>query len=434
MDYKVSLYTARVVLDSKVYLYNTFSDQLLVLSQQINKIWIDNVNNLQKIKDIHPDFFSALVDGGFIVELQKNEVKAVRNFWRSEDQDPRKYTIIINSTLNCNLRCWYCYEKHDKSAYMSLEVINSICELIKRKTSDPQLIGLNIDFFGGEPFMNYKKCILPILDYAYEKCTTNNKQLFVSFTTNGYLLNEEVLLQLKKFARWGSLRFQITLDGNKELHDQTRKKLNGEGTYEKIISNICKCAQLGYKVLVRLNYTERNITSFYDVIDDFSALSTACKRNLSFSFHKVWQESGSEYLEQAVNEVKSSFIENELFVERIYLLSHSRCYGDKENTVVINYNGDLYKCTARDFSPFEREGVLTEKGQINWNGKYEQRMFLKYGPKTCEQCKIFPLCHAGCSQNKLENIESHKCAKGYSQQKIEDLLREHVGHLLECDI
>ena len=88
-----------------------------------------------------------------------------------------------------------------------------------------------------------------------------------------------------------------------------------------------------------------------------------------------------------------------------------RCYSEKENHIVINYNGDIYKCTARDFVPELREGVLQQDGTITYNERYADRMETKYGWIYCRDCIIMPICNI-CSQVRLESLQENICLQG----------------------
>lgn len=146
MFYKLSSYSTRVVVNSNIYLYNTFTDQVIALSTEIDELISKYKNNISKIKDLHPELFENLVQKGFFVEENLEEWKKVFLQWKAEDQAPEKFTMIIIPTLDCNMRCWYCYEQHNKTAYMSEKTLQSIKKLIERQTSNLELKGLNIDF------------------------------------------------------------------------------------------------------------------------------------------------------------------------------------------------------------------------------------------------------------------------------------------------
>lgn len=435
MKNKWSSYTARIVVNSHIYLYNTYTDQLIETSSEIDSLITQHKEDVDKLNVIHPELHDALMNGGFIVEMSRTEWKEIVANWELEDKSLRKFTMTINPTLNCNMRCWYCYEKHDKTAYMTNETILSVKKLIHTKVTNSELRALNINFFGGEPLLHYEKCVHPILEFAYEECILNKKQLFVSFTTNAYLLSERIIENLKKYAKWGHIKLQITLDGNEKTHDSIRSLSGKYPTYRTILKNIIKCAENDFKVLVRFNYTNDNILSYYDVIEDFQGTKSKWRDNITFALHKVWQERESSDLQQNVEEVLNAFKQANLQVESLEPLKGGRCYGDRQNFIVINYNGDLYKCTAREFIPKLREGYLEKNGELVWNDIYKKRMLLKKCPSICHDCILFPLCHAGCTQNKLEfsgNLD--ECLRHYSETQKKRLLESKIQYQLKFNI
>ena len=429
MGYKYSNYTKKVSINSQTYLYNTFSDVLIAIDKELNSFIDNNECSIDEIKLRHSTFFNALLQARFIIDEQSVEWEDVINAWKEEDTTPTKYTIIINPTLNCNMKCWYCYEKHDTNTNMTQAVIHSIQNLISTKVTENDLKGLSIDFFGGEPLLNYKKAVLPILEHAYTECLNNNKNLYASFTTNGYLLSDEIYNQLLKYTKWGDIRLQITLDGNRSFHDKTRALGGLNGTFDKIVDNIKRFAKGKFHIHIRCNYTQENIYSFYDVIEEFADLPYNDKQNMSFSLHKVWQATASQKLREEAILLCHAIKKAGLNCDSLCLSPH-RCYAEKENTAIINYNGNTYKCTARDFNEHNKEGVLLECGKIEWNSNYAKRMAIKYGNDECHQCFLFPLCHADCSQHKIEDNRK-TCIKEYSEEQKEILMRERVEFLLE---
>ena len=87
-----------------------------------------------------------------------------------------------------------------------------------------------------------------------------------------------------------------------------------------------------------------------------------------------------------------------------FVVIYSPCYADRANSVIVNYNGDVYKCTACDFAKTKREGKLNEDGTIH----------ALYSNKTCQECIIFPICDV-CSQKRLEAI-STECLHMYTEK------------------
>ena len=100
------------------------------------------------------------------------------------------------------------------------------------------------------------------------------------------------------------------------------------------------------------------------------------------------------------------------------------CYADKKNHATINYNGDLFKCTARDFETKNREGFLDENGNLVWNEKYDVRLNSKFKNKPCLDCRILPICNGGCSQQALEHIGIDYCVNDFDEIKKTNIVKD----------
>lgn len=159
-------------------LFNTAKEAVLVLEADLMKIVKQNLETPEKLEKIHPDLFYSLKSMEFIVSNELDEVKSLIQKWENEENDPSNYGIIINPTLNCNLRCWYCYETHKPSEVMGEKTKQAILKFIENKTSDPKLKKLNISFFGGEPLLYFKETVLPILEHASSLCVKKGIQLY----------------------------------------------------------------------------------------------------------------------------------------------------------------------------------------------------------------------------------------------------------------
>lgn len=428
---KLSKYNYIVKNGENYILYNCYTDQFMFLLPELNNLLHEYKNSIEELDKIHPDFFQCLLKNSFIIESNVDEAKEQIEKWEKEERSKKSFTITINPTMNCNMRCWYCYEEHRKDTQMSEQVLLAIQMMLNQKVQDVELEQVHISFFGGEPLLSFDSIVYPLLKYANEICTQYNKQLHVCFTTNAYLLTDEILSKIETIKSSAPTFFQITLDGNKRMHNRTRFTVPGNDSYEVIVEHIHNAVQRGMYVSVRLNYTLRNILSFIDIIDDFKNLSTEVLKNLEFAFHPIWQDPGNSdpTMVDKVNEVKSLFMKEGLTVTEDNDYLKQRCYADYENCIVVNYNGDLYKCTARDFKPTSREGQLSTDGTLLWNELYAKRMLLKYSNNTCLECSIFPICHGGCTQDKLENEKSNSCLRNYSQEDKENIINKRIVYL-----
>lgn len=123
-------------------------------------------------------------------------------------------------------------------------------------------------------------------------------------------------------------------------------------------------------VLLRINYTLHNILSVKNILADINDIPETDRKYLRICFHRVWQdidhdEGNKTLIADIIESFKSEFDQT----NDSYHMNDMRypCYGDKQGTVVVNYNGDVYKCTARNFSAENRYGILLSDGTIAWD-------------------------------------------------------------------
>ena len=147
------------------------------------------------------------------------------------------------------------------------------------------------------------------------------------------------------------------------------------------------------------------------------------KKNISVSLKKVWQADvkGSENQVAELYETAQALGFSK--IDPVYEDTvQNSCYADKKNHATINYNGEAYKCTARDFTSESKEGILQEDGSIEWNGKYHNRLEAKLKNKPCLECPILPICGGGCSQLAIENEGKDYCVHNFDENKKKQLV------------
>lgn len=428
---KRSKYAFIVKRDSTFILYNCWYETLVAIEEPLKELF--EQDSVDKIAEVHPQFYDYLVKKKFIISDEINEFEEVVDRWKQMDTDESILSITINPTMNCNMSCWYCYEKHDKETFISEELNSAIMKLIEQKNNQFQLKELNIGFFGGEPLLAFNKAVFPLLTKIRELCQIHTISMGANFVTNAYLLTDEVVNKLSDLHLNKPICFQITLDGNEKFHNEVRHTATGSGSYTKIISHLKNVLRHNMLVILRFNCTIKNIKSFIDVLSDLHDLSDEEKKNLVIDLQHVWQDvvlSKPEF-ESLQNEIRTYFRKEGFNVKELKHIDTSRCYADKDNHFVINYNGDLYNCTARDFNSKNKEGVLSEDGILEWNNKKDLRTSIKYGNETCHICKIYPLCHGDCSQFKLECENKTGCIRNYSEEYKIKIVEDRVDYLLE---
>ena len=264
-------------------------------------------------------------------------------------------------------------------------------------------------------------------------CHVENKKFSVSFVSNSYLLSEEIVDKIHLLHLALPMTVQITLDGNEEIHNKTRHIASGEGTYARILSNMRMAVNRDVRITLRFNCTGNNVRTFIDVLTDLKDWSSEEKSKIRIDLQQIWQDSPRTDVDMQAEfkKIRELFIKEGFYVNEFGPVNPSRCYGDHANHFIVNYNGDLYKCSARDFTKENREGVLTPDGDLEWNEKRVVRESIKYGNAACIVCRIYPLCHGGCSQGKLEQQGVNGCIKHYTELNKVKIVRDRVEFLLE---
>ena len=406
--------------DDKIIVYNALSDSLLFLLPELYEIYESNMGNPEKISRIHPDFFEALKKKGFLVEDAIDEYEESLKKIKKQERNEGRAQITINPTLDCNFRCWYCYEDHLSSSRMNDSVYASCLKFLKKTIERSDIKHIVLSFFGGEPLLYYAEIVKPLIEFAKTCAEINNKSIDFYMTTNGFLLSESIVESLSKIGVL--IDFQIAIDGNEKKHNKIKFLASGDGSYATVVQNILRIVKKGHPVTIRCNYSSGTIKSFVDVAEGLEEISS--HKNVMVSFHKIWQVSESEQLEKDFAEVVRVFRKKGF---RISISGGENwlCYADQRNNAVINYDGRVYVCTARNFGK-NHVGVLDKNGNIVFNERYEQRFSVKYRSDSCRLCTIFPICMQGCSQNVLECVDKNLCVRDNSPYAIEKTIKERV--------
>lgn len=313
---KLSIYNSYIKLsEDQAFLFNSKSNEYLIF----DPIYISDFNNLSIYK-LPSELKENMKKGGFLLlDDDYNETTSLIEHRKSLYADKSKYILTINPTLNCNLNCWYCYETKD-TGKMSDKLLNSVLLFIENTIENiKELKMFELSFFGGEPLLCYKTIIQPCIKQAKLLCKKNNIELTIGFTTNAYLLNDNIINDLKGETK---VAFQITLDGNRELHNQTRFLQNKKGTYDTIVNNIKKLVAIeNIHTTLRFNCTKENLSSLIEVLPDIEGIDDIQRKRMDLAFERVWQDYDNGDIKDLMNLVQKQFEEKGFFIDDIdYLL------------------------------------------------------------------------------------------------------------------
>ncbi|MDY3363744.1 radical SAM/SPASM domain-containing protein [Riemerella anatipestifer] len=424
---KASTYNIFFPYEDKIIGYNSISDNFIILEKIIYDLYKASIheNKIKELPKYHETLYNSLLSNGFIVEENRDELKLIKKISYQTDFNEENFELIINPTMNCNFKCWYCYETHIKKSKMSEETVSNIIKYVENilEAKKGKLKNFKLDWFGGEPLLYFNSTITPLLKSIFPKMKENNIYFSSGFTTNGLLINQNILDICKKY---NVNLFQITLDGHRDRHNQVRFISKTKGSYDEIVNNIKLCLKNNIFVSVRINISEETIKDLLKIIDDFKDISEIGRKYMEFSFHEVWQEEKNLTVDisQIVDIYRGNGFVCSYKGERSVSIKNS-CYADKLNQAVINYNGEVFKCTARDFKSESKEGDLNDKGEIIWNTKYQKRIYdLRFSNKPCLECKILPICNGGCSQHKLEQEGKDYCIFNYDESTKLEIIKQ----------
>ena len=421
---KNSCYNSLIPLSEKTdVIFNALSDAFLFVHTIDKSLWDDPA----KMEMKHPALFKKLCEHGLYVEDEVDEFQILNHQNQAIIENEKDYFIIINPTLACNYKCWYCYENHIPHSKMSAETLEKVFKHMTHVVETrSQLQSFPIAFFGGEPLLYFKDIVLPIIRFHDALCKQYHiPYTSIGFTSNGGLLNPEMIAVL---AQYENVQFQITLDGGKEAHNKIRYSYKGQDSYTLILHNVISLLKNGIDVRLRINYTAESLDSLTDIADDLSMLSENDKSRLEVDFHQVWQERSPSKDLDGIRNVVDYFYKKKLYVIfNDVNMVRNPCYGDRRNTAVINYNGDIYKCTAKDFNVINRDGYLNENGDIVWLKSQDYRANIRFKDGFCNTCRIAPLCGGGCSRYMLEQDQNaNKSCLYKSEERIDELILDRL--------
>lgn len=407
---KLSLYNIRVPMSEKSdLLYNSVSDKFIAIRHEVD---------LRDISVITPTIFSLLQENGMIVPSNLNEREKVIEIWNSNTLSSDSFTFIINPTLRCNFNCWYCYENHRNAPIMNNDILERTKALIGQTIERTNLIKLS--FFGGEPLLEFSRIVKPLIEYTENAVSKVNKDIQISFTTNGFLLTPSMI----DFLSQHYVKFmQITLDGGKQTHNKTRIS-KGKDSFDTITSNIESLLNKGISVTLRINVTPANISECKDITSWIKGLSDDCKKFLSVNIQQVWQTSEEADITGQMDILMDSICALGVYAYPAILDNlRNMCYADKANTIVINSDGRIFKCTAINFEAEKSESNITSTTiEDDLKQKFQIGQQKRFSNQNCISCPIFPLCLGGCSRSVLNNSDNDYCIYHNCPEKKEQLV------------
>ncbi len=229
----------------------------------------DETQVTEVLKDTYQedDIRTALQE---IRELKDADMLFTEDIYRNAIEHFKERQTVVKALClhiahDCNLACRYCFaeegEYHGRRALMTYEVGKQALDFLIANSGNRR--NLEVDFFGGEPLMNWQ-VVKDLVAYGREQETLYNKKFRFTLTTNGVLLDDEVM----EFANREMDNVVLSIDGRKEVHDFMRPFRKGAGSYDLVVPKFLKFAESrGEKsYYARGTFTRHNLDFSKDVL------------------------------------------------------------------------------------------------------------------------------------------------------------------------
>jgi uncharacterized protein len=349
-------------------------------------------------------------------------------------------TVTLTTTLACNLRCTYCYEKEKLGkSRMSPEVMDRVIHWMKTRIEQNNVKKLNIIFFGGEPLL-HREAIRKIGGTMGAYCRERDVEYDAGVITNGIFLTPEVADEIQNH---GCTWVKITFDGDKCEHDKRRIYSGGRGTFDKIFSNLENIAGK-LKLLIGGNFDEETADSFKKLL--FKLAHSKFQGDIACTNFKPIVAEMKERGEGDLRGIGSS-CENCAFtdfqIREILELNESirrqgfmtgdpintgPCEFYRRNAVTMGVNGELYKCIAFIGMPSAEIGDVNHQ-EFNEIGEAMLKASKPFEHPKCSKCAFPPICGGGCRANAYNttgSFENISCQQEYFKKAITaELPKEH---------
>lgn len=333
-------------------------------------------------------------------------------------REPVVKALCLNVAHDCNLKCKYCFAAQGdfggEKELMSFEVGKAAIDYLIANSGSRK--NLEIDFFGGEPLMNFE-VVKQLVDYGRSVEKDYNKNIRFTITTNGVLLNDEIIDYINENMH----NVVLSLDGRKEVNDNMRPTLNDKGSYDITLPRFKKLVEKRAKdkyYYIRGTFTRDNLdfskdvmhfadlgfklTSVEPVVGDESNPYALREEDLP----KIFEEYEKFAVEYADRQLQGDGFK---FFHFMIDLNQGPCVikritgcGAGNEYLSVTPNGDIYPC--HQFvgnEEFKMANIFDEEIVLPENLKNMFREAHVYTKEECKQCWNKFYCSGGCHANAI---------------------------------
>jgi uncharacterized protein len=399
----------------------------------------------------------ALTEAGIFIPADDNERLALQTSYKAY-RTHAPFFVTITTTLDCNMRCYYCYQKDGELESMSTAICDSIIGWSKSEIEKHGYKRIYVDWYGGEPMLNkgvieqYSRALIPY-------CDDNGVIYKASMICNGTAWPADP----QKFIEENRIMsIQFSLDGPEQHHNKRRGLLKNAkdatgrtASFDEVINTIDSL--VGHtKIYLRINVDPWIGRECLDVLDLFArkgwlepdtkiypyvAIINTMTEHCGFigksekfrAFDTEFDEIQREFysmLRQYRDE--KSFEVVQYFPNRVKI----NCAAVSDNAVTFGPNGLMYKCGLDVGDAHRAHDSITG---LNEEPSETQRLspdrWDKYDPFThprCSECQYLPICMGGCPKAQIERDESQiRAQSAFWENNFDRIIREYyaaTGH------
>lgn len=405
----IAMYKEKTAEEIVEYIIDTYKNE--EISEQDVLDCIEDIKSLENAGKLYtPDTYEGMA---FDFKNRNTVIKA----------------LCLHVAHTCNLNCEYCFASqgkyHGERALMSFEVGKRALDFLIENSGTRR--NLEVDFFGGEPLMNWD-VVKELVSYARVQEKIHNKNFRFTLTTNGILIDDDVI----DFCNREMSNVVLSLDGRKEVHDRLRKDYQGRGSYDIIVPKFQEFVKRrGDKnYYMRGTFTHNNVDFTNDIFHmanlGFTELSmepVVCSPEDASALTEADLPVLFEQYEILAKEMIKRKKAGNGFTFYHYMLdlTHGPCIykrisgcGSGTEYMAVTPTGDLYPCHQFVGDTKYLLGNIWD-GVTNKEIQNEFKLCNAYARKECDDCWAKLYCSGGCAANsyhasgKITGIYEYGC-------------------------
>lgn len=427
-------------IEKKRIIYSTRTGKALLIKDET----YSNIFSNQFEKLTNSEIY-RLTEMLIIVPENENELESIMLENSAFIEDRKVLYHVLQPGANCQLGCHYCGQQHTKN-FLPKELYTKVIDRIEKKllSKGKNYKALTFTWYGAEPLMSIKQ-IRELTPLLKELAIKYNTLYSADMITNGLSLKERIFEEL--VTDLDIRKFQITIDGMQEDHDNRRYTKSGEKTFEIIMQNIInavnnplyteKKCQIGIRI--NIDYTNQDsVIPFLELLSSYDILD---KVTLQFAEIVDWGQNGASKNSLSISDFAEKEIDwilkyiqlggksNDFIPERQY----ASCMVQEKDSEVFDAFGNIFPCYELPYTPIYDNSVYLVGNLKNNENTYKLDNPLRNWPELvkkgevsyCSKCKFYPVCGGGCPKSWLEGNPSCPSFKF----NIEDrLILQHISN------